>query len=88
MVGFPSQFANNGQLKTFIKRFLWYNLFHASVNYALSPNFIPLSSSKMYKSTEERKFNVFESHLGGKNVVVSFHFLHECLFSHKEFSDQ
>ena len=72
MVGFPPIFSRNHQLKTFIKRFLWYNVLHATVNYALAPDFLPISAPKLYKAESGDAFDVFESNLRGVDAAVSF----------------
>ena len=80
MIGFPNRFTQNHQLVTFIKRFLWYNLLHTAVNYAL-PEFSPVMPSKLYERTDGEPLDLFES-VGGFqfNLVSTIDIL---LFVHK-----
>ena len=70
MIGFPPRFTRNYQLKVFIKRFIWYNLLHASVNYALAPDFLPVAPTKLYESTTSTPASLFQSFLGGQSAPV------------------
>ena len=63
MIGFPSRFTGIQQLITFVKRFLWYNLLHTAVNYALS-EFPPTTPSKLYEGTNGEMLDYFDS-IGG-----------------------
>ncbi|XP_057302652.1 uncharacterized protein LOC130636820 [Hydractinia symbiolongicarpus] len=49
--GFPSSFRSRHKLSLFIIRFLWYNIIHATVNYVLSPTFLPMLPVKLHKDT-------------------------------------
>ena len=72
MVGFPPVFRRTGQLKTFLYRFLWNNVFHTSVNYALAPDFLPISPSKLYEYTDGTKMPYLQAVPGSVYAVVRF----------------
>ena len=71
MIGFPPSFKKTRELKTFMFRFLWNNLFHTSVNYAMVPDFIPISPFKLYEYTDGTKINYLQALPGAHNSIVS-----------------
>ena len=50
MPGFPSSITNRKTLEEFIVNFLWINVLHSISNYALAPDFIPISPPKIYEA--------------------------------------
>ena len=61
MIGFPIKCEDKSCLRTFLNRFLWINIFHTSINYALSPDFIPTSPTKLYHYTDGREMPFFQA---------------------------
>ena len=72
MIGFPPRFKRTEQLKTFMVRFLWNNLFHATVNYALIPHFVPVNPAKLYKYTDGAKISFMKAVPDADHSIVSF----------------
>ena len=72
MVGFPPVFNRAEQLKTFLFRFLWNNIFHTSVNYALAPDFVPISPNKLYEYTDGTRVTYLQSLPGSVYSIVRF----------------
>ena len=72
MIGFPPTFKRTEQLKTFMVRFLWNILFHASVNYAMIPDFIPISPYKLYEYTDGAKIRFMKAVPDADHSLVSF----------------
>ena len=70
MIGFPSVFRQTGQLKTFLNRFLWNNVFHTSVNYALAPDFLPISPAKLYEYTDGTRMPYLQAVPGSVYSIV------------------
>ena len=72
MVGFPPVFNRAEQLKTFLFRFLWNIVFHTSVNYALVPEFVPISPTKLYEYTDGTRMSYLQSVPGSVLSIVRF----------------
>ncbi|XP_066931954.1 hydroperoxide isomerase ALOXE3-like [Clytia hemisphaerica] len=55
MKNFPSTFRTIAQLKKFMNRFLFINIFHTTTNYPMAPDFLPLSPTKLYEYEDGKK---------------------------------
>jgi len=71
MPGFPSSFNNRKSLQEFIVNFLWINVLHSTCNYALAPDFIPISSPKLYEAAPNTPaLSPNQIFMNGENATV------------------
>ncbi|XP_057301007.1 polyunsaturated fatty acid 5-lipoxygenase-like isoform X1 [Hydractinia symbiolongicarpus] len=68
--GFPSSFCSRHQLSLFITRFLWYNIIHVTVNYAISPTYLPMMPVKLYNDTAPNAAGKYAHFLPDSRVTV------------------
>ena len=68
-------FSTRQELETFVTRFLWYIVFHVSVNYGVAPyaTFVPITPTKLYKDTNPAAAKNFARVLpDAANTMVSY----------------
>ena len=75
MVNFPPSFRTTSQLKTFLNRFMWLNLFHATLNYHTELLYMPLSLEKIYENNDGTEMPFPKAASGNVLNVVSIEFL-------------
>ncbi|XP_066919919.1 polyunsaturated fatty acid 5-lipoxygenase-like [Clytia hemisphaerica] len=71
MKGFPAKFETCDQLRTFLKRFLWINLFHTSANYPDYRDFMPTSPTRLYQNLDGTDLPLLKA-LTGKLYNVQY----------------
>ena len=82
MPGFPTSMPNRDTLEEFIVNFLWYNILHSTCNYALAPDFIPISPPKLYEADVDSNKDLPPNKvfMDGENATVS-----QVLFKGRDF---
>eukprot|EP00111_Clytia_hemisphaerica_P024561 TCONS_00072416-protein len=71
VIAFPSSFRWRSQLKTFLQRFMWMNIFHTSANYYTHRDFLPASPSKFYELNNGTQLPYLQA-LSGKAYNVEY----------------
>ena len=84
---------NRETLEEFIVNFLWYNILHSTCNYALAPDFIPISSPKLYEAEPDsnKELSPNQIFFNGEDAAVSQIFkltLEEGVFVESAFNMQ
>ena len=80
MKGFPARFETCDQLRTFLKRFLWINIFHTSANYPSYRVFLPASPTRLYQNLDGTDLPFLNALSGKAYNVVSTQLLHILSF--------
>ena len=75
MVHFPPYFRKNHQLKTFLYRFLWNNVFHTTSNYSPDQLYLPTGPGKIYEKKDGEEMPYLKSLSGQLLNVVSIEFV-------------